>query len=105
MYPFSGSILPGPSFRLCIPARRAVEWDNYGKGNPMKHLEITQQPEIVRDFVLAITQPPEDLIFENHGVPFARMTPLTPMNIDQDGLVQAILARRDDSLKAHVWAS
>ena len=65
----------------------------------MKHLEITQQPEDVRNFVFSLGSPPEDLILDVNGIPFARMTPIPPMEVDKNLLAQAILARRDDSLK------
>ncbi|MGD0655008.1 MAG: hypothetical protein ABSA16_11735 [Thermoguttaceae bacterium] len=65
----------------------------------MKHIEITQQPEAVRNFVLSLGTPPEDLILDVNGVPFARMAPIAPDNVDKNLLAQAILARRDESSK------
>ena len=63
----------------------------------MKHLEISQQPEAVRNFVLSLGTPPEDLILDVNGVPFARMTPIGPDNVDKNLLAEAILTRRDES--------
>ncbi|MBN2580853.1 MAG: hypothetical protein JXB10_17845 [Pirellulales bacterium] len=63
----------------------------------MKHLEITQQPDIVRNFVLSLSATSEDLILENQGVPFARITPIDPSETDQNLLEQSILNRREES--------
>jgi hypothetical protein len=72
----------------------------------MKHLEITQQSEAVRNFVLSLGTPPEDLILDVNGIPFARMTPINPSEVDKDILAQAILARRDESRQNNAeWES
>ena len=67
----------------------------------MKHLEITHQPEMVREFVLAIGAQADELIFENNGIPFARMTPISMTEVDKNLLTQAILARREESRRGN----
>ncbi len=63
----------------------------------MKHLEITQQPESVRNFILSLGTPPEDLILDVNGVPYARMMPIAHEKVNRRLLAQAILSRRDES--------
>jgi hypothetical protein len=63
----------------------------------MKHLEINQQPEAVRNFVLALGTSSEDLILDVNGVPFVRLAHIEQKQIDENLLANAIMARRDES--------
>lgn len=60
----------------------------------MKHVDLEQQDDRVKQFVLSAQLEPDGLVLEVKGEPVAR---LLPVGVDRERLKEAILARRDES--------
>ena len=64
----------------------------------MKHIELGNQTEPVRQFVLSLDLEPDGSMLELDGQPIARVVPPREP-VDREQLKAAILARRDQSRK------